>query len=116
MELSDLEFGKIGESNLVELVSVDGEDWKEGRALKTSQLQSPTMFPKRCVEFNLPASKNLADVEKELKDSGFKQIELTPVLLVEEGNTDKKIKLIAFKSEITPINPIIFTLLVSLSH
>ncbi len=44
------------------------------------------------------------------------QIELTPVLLVEEGNADKKIKLIAFKSEITPINPIIFTLLVSLLH
>ncbi|HEM3587211.1 TPA: excalibur calcium-binding domain-containing protein [Streptococcus suis] len=94
VEITDLEFGKIGECDLVELVSVDGEDWKEGRALKNIPITISYHVPKKdAVEFNLPASKNLADVEKELKDSGFKQVELTPVLLVEEGNADKKDKI-----------------------
>lgn len=94
VEITDLEFGKIGESDLVELVSVDGEDWKEGRALKNIPITISYHVPKKdAVEFNLPVSKNLADVEKELKDSGFKQVELTPVLLVEEGNADKKDKI-----------------------
>ncbi|MDG3132490.1 excalibur calcium-binding domain-containing protein [Streptococcus suis] len=93
VEISDLEFGKVGESDLVEIVSVDGEEWKEGRALKTIPIIISYHVPKKdAVEITLPSSGKVADITKKLNELGFKQINLTPILLVEEGNEDKKDK------------------------
>ncbi|MFX3766200.1 calcium-binding protein, partial [Streptococcus suis] len=47
VEITDLDFGKLGESNLVELVSVDGEDFKEGLTLKNIPITISYPVPKK---------------------------------------------------------------------
>lgn len=95
--IEDLEFGKVGEGNLVEIVTVDDEEWKTGRVFKDAKITISYHSPKTdTVELDITSSDKIADIEKKLEKSGFKQIDLMPILLVEEGNTDKKDKLDQF--------------------
>ncbi|WP_227985871.1 calcium-binding protein [Streptococcus ruminantium] len=90
-EINDLEFGKIGENNSVEVVSVDGEKWKEGWVRKNAPIVISYHAPKEdTVEVKFSPSSKIADVEKELSKLGFKQIDMIPILLIEKGNEDKK--------------------------
>ncbi|MDQ8820238.1 excalibur calcium-binding domain-containing protein [Streptococcus ruminantium] len=90
-EINDLEFGKIGENNPVEVVSVDGEKWKEGWVRKNAPIVISYHAPKEdTVEVKFSPSSKIADIEKELSKLGFKQIDMIPILLIEKGNEDKK--------------------------
>lgn len=92
--LQDLEQGKIGGSHLVETVLIDGEEWKGGRVKKDTPIMISYHSPKEnTVELNLSTSDTITEIVTKLDKLGFKDIEILPILLLEEGNEDKKDKI-----------------------
>lgn len=91
LKIADLEYGKIDESSKVEVVLVDGEEWKEGTASKNVPISISYHAPKDdAVELsNLSYPGNVTELEKELIETGFDNIELSSVMLLAEGNNDK---------------------------
>lgn len=92
--IEDLKYGKTSEAYPVEVVTVDGEAWKEGRVLKSAAVAISYHTPVAdAVELDFPTSQDVKGVEQTLKQSGFKTIKITPILLLEKGNEDKKDKI-----------------------
>ncbi|NQP54299.1 calcium-binding protein [Streptococcus suis] len=92
VEISDIEYGKVSEKTFVETVSVDGQEWKEGSVAKDTPIEITYHSDmKDAIEPQLTENGNIKDVEKEFIQLGFKNIILTPILLVAEGNEKKDI-------------------------
>ncbi|HFU4002333.1 TPA: calcium-binding protein, partial [Streptococcus suis] len=90
IKISNIEYGENIDDTFVKVVSVDGEDWKEGRVLKSTPV-SITYHGASDDAVELAfSSKKLSEIEKKLNDEGFEDVSKSPVLLVEKGNHDKK--------------------------
>ncbi|MDW8758559.1 excalibur calcium-binding domain-containing protein [Streptococcus suis] len=90
IKISNIEYGENIDDTFVKVVSVDGEDWKEGRVLKSTPV-SITYHGASDDAVELAfSSKKLSEIEEKLDNAGFENVSKSPILLVEKGNIDKK--------------------------
>ncbi|HFR3662454.1 TPA: hypothetical protein ACHVEO_000946 [Streptococcus suis] len=90
IKISNIEYGENIDDTFVKIVSVDGEDWKEGRVLKSTPVTiTYHAATDDAVELAF-SSKKLSEIEEKLDDAGFENVSKSPILLVEKGNIDKK--------------------------
>ncbi len=90
IKISNIEYGENIDDTFVKIVSVDGEDWKEGRVLKSTPVTITYHgATDDAVELAF-SSKKLSEIEEKLDDAGFENVSKSPILLVEKGNIDKK--------------------------
>lgn len=90
IKISNIEYGENIDDTFVKIVSIDGEDWKEGRVLKSTPVTITYHgTTDDAVELAF-SSKKLSEIEENLDDAGFENVSKSPILLVEKGNIDKK--------------------------
>lgn len=91
--LNDLEYGQVDKSEVVELVKVNDDEWKDGKTWKSDTI---TVFYHTSIDDAVIPDINMdstySETESRLKSDGFNDITITPILLLEEGNESKKDK------------------------